>query len=211
MGCGRSDAANAEPPSDKPTVIFVLGGPGSGKGTQCDKIVKDYGFEHLSTGDLLRAEVEKGGELADKLKPIMDEGKLVTSDLLVELLKKNMKEKGWEKKKFLLDGFPRNKENIDEWNKQIKDEAFVQFVLVFDVNEETMKERLLKRGEEHGRSDDNEETIKNRFDTFKNESLPIIKSYEKKKKVKKIDASKTIDEVYEEVKKLLGPPTSTSG
>ena len=203
MGCGSSKSADAEGPSDKPVVVFVLGGPGSGKGTQCERIVKDFGYEHLSTGDLLRAETQKGGELADKLNKVMSEGKLVSSDLLVELLKKAMKERGWEKKKFLLDGFPRNQENIDEWNKQIGKEAFVKFVLFFEVDKETMKTRLLKRGEASGRADDNEETIVKRFETFEKESMPIVDVYNKQKKVRKIDAGKSIEEVNEAVKKLF--------
>ena len=203
MGCGSTRAADAETPTDKPSVVFILGGPGSGKGTQCANIVKDFGYEHLSTGDLLREEVKKGGELAEKLDKVMSQGQLVSSALLVELLKKVMKERGWEKKKFLLDGFPRNQENIDEWNKQIGSEAHIKFVLFFDVNKETMKERLLKRGLESGRADDNEATIIKRFETFEKESVPIVKVYEKQKKVKRIDASKTVDEVYEDVKKAF--------
>lgn len=201
MGCGTSNGANAEVPSDKPAVVFVLGGPGSGKGTQCANIVRDFGYEHLSTGDLLREEVKKGGELGETLKKTMDEGKLVSSALLVELLNKVMHERGWEKKKFLLDGFPRNQENIDEWNKQIGKSAHVRFVLHFDVSKEVMKERLLKRGEESGRADDNEETIIKRFETFEKESVPVIKAYQKKKMVRKIDSSKSVDEVYADVKK----------
>ena len=203
MGCGKSNAANAEAPSGKPTVVFVLGGPGSGKGTQCAKIVDEFKYEHLSTGDLLREEAQKGGELGDRLKATMEEGKLVSSAMLVELLKKAMKDRGWEKSKFLLDGFPRNQENIDEWEKQIGKEAHVRFVLYINVSKDVMKERLLARGKESGRADDNEETIMKRFDTFEKESLPIIKFYEKKKLVREIDSSKPVDEVYENVQKVF--------
>ncbi|CAI2380254.1 unnamed protein product [Moneuplotes crassus] len=203
MGCGKSSAAGVEEPSNKPSVVFVLGGPGSGKGTQCAKIVDEFKYEHLSTGDLLREEVKKGGELGDKLKETMEAGKLVSSGMLVELLKKAMKDRGWEKSKFLLDGFPRNQENIDEWEKQIGNEAHIKFILHIDVSKEVMKERLLKRGQESGRADDNEETIVKRFETFEKESLPIIKFYEKKKLVRKVDSSKPVDEVYSAVQKLF--------
>ena len=204
MGCGKSNAAtNVETPSDKPSVVFVLGGPGSGKGTQCAKIVDEFKYEHLSTGDLLREEAAKGGELGDKLKKTMEEGKLVSSAMLVELLKKGMKDRGWEKSRFLLDGFPRNQENIDEWEKQIGNEAHVKFVLLIDVSKEVMKERILSRGKESGRADDNEEAIVKRFETFETESVPIIKHFEKKKLVRKIDSSKPVDEVYAEVQKLF--------
>ena len=72
-----------------------MGGPGSGKGTQCSKLVEEYGLKHLSTGDLLREERKKGGELGDELDKIMNEGGLVSSDLVVKLVRKNMKEMGW--------------------------------------------------------------------------------------------------------------------
>ena len=204
MGCGGSSSTNVEGPVEgKPSVVFVLGGPGSGKGTQCETIVRDFGYEHLSTGDLLREEAKKEGELSKKLNEVMSQGKLVSSELLVELLKKAMKDKGWEKKKFLLDGFPRNQENINEWNKQVGKEAHIQFVLFFDVDKEIMKKRLIKRGEDSGRADDNEETIMKRFETFEKESVPVIKFYQKQKKVQQIDAGKSIEEVNEQVKKCF--------
>ena len=165
MGCGGSKSGDAMSPGEKTQVVFVLGGPGSGKGTQCDNIVRDFKYTHLSTGDLLREEVKKGGELGDKLNAVMSEGKLVSSEMLVTLLKNAMK--GQEK--CLIDGFPRNQENIDEWDKQIGDSVDLKFVLFMDVDLDTMKARLLKRGEDSGRADDNEETIKKRFDTFTNE------------------------------------------
>ena len=198
MGCGSARAVDASTPSGKPQVVFVLGGPGSGKGTQWERIVKNFGYTHLSTGDLLREEVKKGGELADKLNAVMSQGKLVSSDLLVQLLKKAMKGK-----KFLIDGFPRNQENIDEWNKQIGDTVDLQFVLMMDVSEDVMRERLLKRGQESGRADDNEATILKRFETFQKESLPVIKNYEKLGKVKKINSGQAVDAVFEDVKKAF--------
>mmetsp|Transcript_22871 Transcript_22871/g.25399 ORF Transcript_22871/g.25399 Transcript_22871/m.25399 type:complete len:117 (+) Transcript_22871:2-352(+) len=112
-----------------------------------------------------------------------------------------MKDRGWEKSRFLLDGFPRNQENIDEWDKQIGKTANVRFILFIDVSKEVMKERLLARGAESGRADDNEETILKRFDTFEKESVPIIKHFEKKKLVRKIDSSLPVDEVYANVQK----------
>ena len=201
MGCGKSSSTDVDLPTNKPMVVFVLGGPGSGKGTQCEKIVKEFKFQHLSTGDLLREEAAKGGELGEKLKKTMEAGKLVSSEMLVELLKKAMKDRGWEKAKFLIDGFPRNVENILEWEKQIGKEAYIRFVLHFDVSKEVMKERLLKRGAESGRADDNEATIIKRFETFENESVPVIKAYTSENLVRKIDSSEPADEVYVKVRK----------
>jgi len=90
----------------KPHVFFLLGGPGSGKGTQAENLIRDYKFKHLSTGDLLREVQERGGELAETIKSYMKEGKLISSDLVVKLLKNAIKEGG--NRRYLLDGFPRN-------------------------------------------------------------------------------------------------------
>jgi UMP-CMP kinase len=97
------------PPGKKITIVFVIGGPGSGKGTQCAKIVKQFGFTHLSAGDLLREEAKYDTEQGTMIKNLMNEGKLVSSDLIVKLLFKAMRESGNDK--FLVDGFPRNEEN----------------------------------------------------------------------------------------------------
>ncbi len=114
---GSNSGQTNSPPkksSDKPVVIFVVGGPGSGKGTQCANIVQEYGWAHLSTGDLLRQEKDSGSELANEINSITKEGKLVPSIILIKLLKKAMEEIGWDKR-FLIDGFPRGQENVDVW------------------------------------------------------------------------------------------------
>ena len=105
--------------------------------------------------------------------------------------------------KFLLDGFPRNQDNIDGWNKEVGDTATVKKVLCFDVSEDVMRERLLKRGETSGRADDNEEAIQKRFVTFKDETVPVMEQYQKKGLLAQIDAGKSVDEVFEDVKKEL--------
>ena len=140
MGCGSSkssktDASNTAP---KAKVIFVVGGPGSGKGTQCERIAKHYKLAHLSTGDIFREERKKGGELGDELDKIMTEGKLVSSELCVKLLRKSMQDKGWEKSTFLLDGFPRSAENIKEWKKQMGKDTHVLCMLNFDCPDDIL-------------------------------------------------------------------------
>ncbi|KAK3012541.1 hypothetical protein RJ639_009332 [Escallonia herrerae] len=107
MGTTREDA-NGE--FAKEVIVFVLGNPGSGKGTQCSRIVKHYGFCHLSTGDLLEAEITSGSEHGTLIKNIKAEGKLVSTEIVAKLLQQAMKKS--ENKKFLIDGFPRNQENL---------------------------------------------------------------------------------------------------
>ena len=101
----------------KPEVIFVLGGPGAGKGTQCNKLVDTYGLVHLSAGDLLRAERDTGSEDAELINNYIKEGKIVPVEITCHLIKKAMEKHGWEKCKYLVDGFPRNEDNLDGWNK----------------------------------------------------------------------------------------------
>ena len=176
-----------------------MGGPGSGKGTQCTKIVEEYGVKHLSTGDLLREERTKGGELGDELDRIMNEGGLVSSDLVVKLVRKNMKELGWSEQRFLIDGFPRNDENMKAWKKGMKD-VEIEFALFFDVPDDTMVARMMKRAETSGRADDNETTMKKRVKTFRDQTVPLVKMLEKKKLLRQINADQDVDDVWAETK-----------
>merc|ERR1712066_909293 len=192
---------------DKPRLIFVVGGPGSGKGTQCEQLVNKYKFEHLSTGDLLRAEVKSGSEKGKELQKTMSEGGLVTTKDLLELLEAEMQKKGWGKcQPFLIDGFPRNEENVQVFGEMLKDKITLLGVLNFEVSEEEMKRRCLGRGQ--GRQDDNEETILKRLATFQNETVPTIAKLKDCGNVFTVDSSKAKEEVtaltIETVNKMLG-------
>jgi UMP-CMP kinase family protein len=187
---------------EKANVVFVLGGPGSGKGTQCARLVADFGFIHLSTGDLLRKEVENKGPQAEKIEEVLKEGRLVSSEMLVELIKGAFEKHGMQGK-FLLDGFPRSQQNVEAWDQIIKDSVNVPCLLYFSCSEETMKNRLLKRAETSGRSDDNEETIMKRFHTFQSETEPILQQFRDKNKVQEISAEGDVDEVYTNVKQAI--------
>ncbi|KAK1306347.1 UMP-CMP kinase [Acorus calamus] len=183
----------------KVTVVFVLGGPGSGKGTQCANIVKNFGFTHLSAGDLLRAEIKSGSENGTMIQNMIKEGKIVPSEVTVKLLQRAMQESG--NTKFLIDGFPRNEENRDAFEKVTGIEP--EFVLFFDCSEEEMERRLLSRNQ--GRDDDNIETIRKRFKVFVESSVPVVEYYDAKFKVQKINAGKSIAEVFEAVKIIFTP------
>ncbi|KDO85397.1 hypothetical protein CISIN_1g028031mg [Citrus sinensis] len=127
----------------KPTVVFVLGGPGSGKGTQCANIVEHFGYTHLSAGDLLRAEIKSGSENGTMIQNMIKEGKIVPSEVTIKLLQKAMEESGNDK--FLIDGFPRNEENRAAFEAVTKIEP--EFVLFFDCSEEEMERRILNRNQ----------------------------------------------------------------
>ncbi|KAI3918560.1 hypothetical protein MKX01_041880 [Papaver californicum] len=183
----------------KVQVVFVLGGPGSGKGTQCTNIVEHFGFTHLSAGDLLRAEIRSGSENGTMISNMIKEGKIVPSEVTVKLLQRAMNES--ENDKFLIDGFPRNEENRAAFENVTG--IIPEFVLFFDCSEEEMEKRLLGRNQ--GREDDNIETIKKRFKVFMESSIPVVDYYASKDKVRKIDAAKPITEVFESVKTCFTP------
>uniref|UniRef100_G3X212 Adenylate kinase 1 n=1 Tax=Sarcophilus harrisii TaxID=9305 RepID=G3X212_SARHA len=164
-------------------IIFVVGGPGSGKGTQCEKIVEKYGYTHLSTGDLLREEVSSGSERGKKLSEIMEKGELVPLDTVLDMLRDAMVAKVETSKGFLIDGYPREVKQGEEFEKKI---GTPTLLLHIDAAAETMTERLLKRGESSGRVDDNEETIKKRLETYYSATEPVIKFYEGRGIVRKV-------------------------
>jgi len=181
----------------KPTIVFVLGGPGAGKGTQCANIVKEFGFVHLSAGDLLRAEMNSGSKHGDMIATMIKNGQIVPSEVTVNLLAKAMKDSG--KSHFLIDGFPRNEENNSAWEREMGPKVNFAFVLVFDCPEEVMQQRLLIRGESSGRSDDNLESIKKRFKTFQDQTMPIIEYYGKRDKVVSINANRQEQQIWKDV------------
>ncbi len=191
--------------NSKSEVIFLLGGPGSGKGTVGEKINQMYKYELISAGDLLREEKtkpeSKNGALINEYQA---QGKIVPSEITIGLIKEKISElndKGITK--ILLDGFPRNDENLEKWNEIIGDSIKLKFVLFLNCSEKTMIERVLKRGETSGRNDDNIETVKKRIKVYNEQTLPVIKYYEKLNMVKKINANKTAEQVFSAVKKIF--------
>ncbi|KAG4302786.1 hypothetical protein PCK1_000946 [Pneumocystis canis] len=178
----------------KVTVLFILGGPGSGKGTQCIQLVKDYGFVHLSAGDLLRKEQARPGSIyANMIQQSMQEGQIVPMHVTIALLKHEMLQsvaKG--KKRFLIDGFPRKIDQCLAFEKNI---CPCQFTLDFYCSEQVMMERLLARG----RRDDNIDTIKKRFITHEELTVPVIKYMEQQKKLVRISCENNIEITYQQV------------
>lgn len=181
----------------RPFISFVLGGPGSGKGTQCAKIADTFGFVHLSAGDLLRKEMSSDGENGAMIRDIIKEGKIVPSEITVKLIRRATESS--ENHKFLIDGFPRCDENRIAFERIIGAEPDI--VLFFDCPEEDMMKRVLSRNQ--GRIDDNIETIKKRLKVFDEFNLPVINYYSGKGKVHKINAIGTVEEVFERVRPLF--------
>ncbi|CAO2639550.1 UMP-CMP kinase, partial [Lemmus lemmus] len=161
-----------------------------------------YGYTHLSAGELLRDERKNPdsqyGELIEKY---IKEGKIVPVEITISLLKREI----WagEKNKFLIDGFPRNQDNLQGWNKTMDGKADVSFVLFFDCNNKICIERCLERGKSSGRTDDNRESLEKRIQTYLQSTKPIIDLYEEVGKVRKIDASRSVDEVLVKLWRFL--------
>ncbi|XP_057376943.1 adenylate kinase isoenzyme 1-like [Daphnia carinata] len=179
-------------------IIFIIGGPGSGKGTQCAKIVEKYGYTHLSSGDLLRDEVASGSERGKQLTDIMQRGELVPLDVVLDLLKEAMLSKLTSSKGFLIDGYPREVAQGIQFESEINPCALV---IYFELSDDVMTARLMNRGLTSGRMDDNEETIRKRLDTFHKHSLPVVEHYGSK--CRTISAEAHPDEVFQKVAEAL--------
>ncbi|KAL7750310.1 bifunctional uridylate/adenylate kinase [Sorochytrium milnesiophthora] len=179
----------------KPTIVFVLGGPGAGKGTQCAKLVSQFQFVHLSAGDLLREERQRpGSEFGDLINNYIKEGKIVPMHITIKLLEKAMLASG--KDRFLIDGFPRAMDQAEEFERTV---ATSDFILYFSCPEEELLKRLMKRGETSGRVDDNPESIRKRFKTFHEQSYPVVARYKELQKVHEISCLGTPDQVNERI------------
>ena len=182
----------------KPNVVFVLGGPGSGKGTMCELAELQLGWTHLSTGDLLRAELEAGGPTAGTIEEFVAAGKLVPTDIIVTLLKNAMEtiSRTTGRTNFLLDGFPRSLDNLEGWHEIFGRDADLPKMLYFECPYAVLERRILARAKYTGRSDDNVESVKLRFDTFKAETLPTVELFKSQNKCVEIDTSQDREAVY---------------
>ncbi|CCM06078.1 uncharacterized protein FIBRA_08325 [Fibroporia radiculosa] len=197
--------------NSKVTVIFVLGGPGAGKGTQCANLVQDFDFCHLSAGDLLRAEQNReGSQYGEMIRTFIREGQIVPMEVTIKLLENAMRaaltegraDEGWtdSRGRFLIDGFPRKMDQAMKFDEEVCQSSLVMF---FTTTEEEMLKRLMERGKTSGREDDNEESIKKRFRVYKEQTMPVIEYYNNAHKVATIDATATIEEVHEKAKSVV--------
>jgi len=177
--------------------LVLFGPPGSGKGTQSEKLVNRYGLVHLSTGNLLREEIANKTPLGLEAKSIMDKGQLVPDEVVIGMIDSCL-EKHKEAKGFLFDGFPRNTAQAEALDKllNLKKEEIKQ-VLILDVDEEELIKRLVLRGKTSGRSDDADENVqRKRQEVYKNETLPVAAYYTKQKKVTNVNGMGEIEDIF---------------
>lgn len=204
--------------------IVLLGAPGAGKGTQAQRLVEDYGFAHISTGDLLRAAVKAGTKLGVKAKSYMDEGKLVPDKLVVDLVTERLADDDAQKG-FILDGFPRNTAQAVTLDSALSEMGRnLDAALLVDVKAEVIVKRLSSRrtcrdcgytapagvdkcpacgGEMYQRDDDKPETIQKRLDVYETQTSPLVEYYRGKGLLKVVDGDRPVEDVYKDVKELL--------
>ena len=180
--------------------IVIFGAPGSGKGTQSDLIIEKYGLNHISTGDVLRNEMKNGTPLGQTARQYIDEGKLVPDSLIIDMLAKVYDSFGNEHKGVIFDGFPRTVPQAEALKKMLAERGHeVAAMIELDVPEDELMSRLVKRGLESGRSDDNEETIKKRLDVYHNQTLPLIDWYEKEGLRRPINGLGALDRIFADI------------
>jgi len=180
--------------------IVIFGAPGSGKGTQSDKMIAKYGFEHISTGDVLRSEIKQGTELGKTAKSYIDQGQLIPDELMVSILASVYDGFGGNHKGVIFDGFPRTIPQAEALGKMLAERGHkVAAMIELDVPEEELMKRLLLRGQQSGRSDDNEATIKKRLDVYHNQTAPLIEWYEKEGIHHHIDGLGEMERIFADI------------
>lgn len=177
--------------------LILFGPPGSGKGTQSEKLIEKFGLKHLSTGDLLRGEIAAQTALGLEAKKLMDQGQLVPDEVVVGMIRSAL-ENNPQAKGFLFDGFPRTKEQSIALDKLLKEKsAAINVVLALDVTEEELIKRLLNRGLTSGRTDDvNEEIIKNRIAEYHKKTSAVADHYKQFDKVVHVKGEGSVDDIF---------------
>ena len=184
--------------------IVIFGAPGSGKGTQSDKLIEKYGLNHISTGDVLRSEIKNGTELGKIAKQYIDDGMLVPDSLIVDMLAGVYDSYGKDHKGVIFDGFPRTVPQAEALKKMLAERGHkVAAMIELDVPEDELMTRLLKRGELSGRSDDNAETIKKRLDVYHSQTSPLIEWYENDGIRHQIDGLGDLDRIFADICKVV--------
>lgn len=175
--------------------IVIFGAPGSGKGTQSDLLVEKYGFKHISTGDVLRAEIMNGTELGKTAQGFIDKGQLIPDTLMISILAATY-DALCPCEGVIFDGFPRTIPQAEALKQMLAERnTEVAGMLELDVPEEMLMERLINRGKTSGRADDNAETIKKRLDVYNTQTAPLIEWYEKEGKRHAVKGYGSLEEI----------------
>ena len=184
--------------------IVIFGAPGSGKGTQSELIINEYGLEHISTGDVLREEIKNETELGKTAKTFIDKGQLIPDELMVDILAHVYDAFGKEHKGVIFDGFPRTIPQAEALKKMLGERGHrIAATIELDVPEDILMDRLIKRGQQSGRSDDNEETIKKRLGVYHNQTAPLIEWYQKEGLHHHVKGFGELQESFADIKQVI--------
>ena len=186
-----------------PLNVLLLGPQGAGKGTQAKRISAEYGIPHIASGEILRAEMDAGTQLGERVKDVYDRGDLVSDDLMIELIRNRLEQSDTESG-FVLDGFPRTTvqaEALDSMFNDIGRNFSVAFAL--QIPDEVAFDRLRRRAELEGRADDTDEAIQRRLDNYHRETEPLIEYYRTRGNLVTIHADRRENEVFAEIQRAL--------
>ena len=184
--------------------IVIFGAPGSGKGTQSDLIIEKYGLGHISTGEVLRAEIKNGTELGNIAKGFIDNGQLIPDELMIDILAGVYDGFGKDHNGIIFDGFPRTIPQAEALKKMLDERGHkVAAMIELDVPEDELMTRLIKRGEQSGRADDNEETIKKRLAVYHNQTSPLVEWYKNEGLHYHIDGLGSLDRIFGDIAKVI--------
>ena len=179
--------------------FVIFGAPGSGKGTQSERIVEKYGINHISTGDVLRAEIKNGTELGKTAKGYIDQGQLIPDELMIDILA-SVFDSFKDSKGVIFDGFPRTIAQAEALKKMLAERGQDVPVMVdSSATEDVLMVRLITRRKNSGRSDDNEETIKKRLHVYHSQTAPLIDWYKNEKKYQHINGLGTMEGIFAEI------------
>ncbi|MCH5229926.1 MAG: adenylate kinase [Muribaculaceae bacterium] len=184
--------------------IVLFGGPGSGKGTQSEKLIEKYGLHHISTGEVLRDHIKRETELGKIAKKYIDEGQLIPDDLMIQILDDVIEKEAKDKPGVIFDGFPRTIPQAEALNQLLKKRnKELHAVVGLEVPDDELVKRMINRGKLTGRADDNEETIKKRLNVYHSQTSPLREHYKKQGKYLAIDGSRDIDQIFDSIIKEL--------
>lgn len=187
--------------------IVLLGPPGSGKGTQATMLVEHFGIPHISTGALLREAAKKGTELGLIAKEISDKGELVPDDMVLGMLEERLNQPDVEGG-FILDGFPRNLTQAESLDKVLERlEMLADEAILIDVDAEQIIKRIAKRARKEGRTDDTEETVRNRLRVYEEETAPVADFYAERGLLTRVWGAGAIDDIHQRVLSVLNTKT----
>ena len=185
--------------------IVIFGAPGSGKGTQSENLINHYNLFHISTGDVLRDHIKRGTDLGKTAKEYIDQGQLIPDDLMIGILAQVIDDnKEQAQNGVIFDGFPRTIPQAEALETLLNERGTsVSAVVGLEVPEQELIDRLVKRGQMSGRSDDNEETIKKRLAVYHNQTSPLQEFYIEKGLYKAIKGTGTIDGIFNDIKAAI--------